>query len=184
MASKAKEHQEFLDEQDQALAEYRVSGVVGKYQDPTRDQEPDIAPEFGVAPHPELQNPAPPADSFSGRALNPNSNPMVSSVEEKEEAGKEATEAFNEALAEREEKLKNLAAAPDFPAGAQPVYLVEKQDALEGVPALPPDESPKAREQSGDQLPQGVSQEDAKDSDKSVEELAEDAAKDADEDSK
>ena len=149
--------QKWHDEQNAALMHYRLTGDVGVYVDPTRDQEPDIAPELGVAPHPELANPAPPAASFSGRALNPDTNPMVSSVEEKEESSKEATEAFNEALAEREEKLKNLQSASDFPAGAQPVYIVEREEAKEGVPALPPDESPKAREQNPeDQLPQDL----------------------------
>lgn len=146
----------WMEEQNRALLHYRLTGENHGYVDPTRDQEPDIAPEFGVSPHPDLANPAPPAASFSGRALNPATNPMVLDYEEKAENAKEATEAFNDALAEREEKLANLAKAPDYPAGAQPVFIVEKQDALEGVPALPPDESPKAREQSGEQLPQDV----------------------------
>lgn len=158
---------EFMDEQNRALMNYRLTGEAGVYIDPTRDQEPDIAPELGVAPHPDLANPAPPKSSFSGRALDPGSNSMVLPADEKEENAKEATEAFNEALAEREEKLANLSAASDFPAGAQPVYIVEKEEALEGVPALPADESPKAVNQSGEQLGQDLSgaQDSASDSD-------------------
>ena len=148
---------EYMKNQNEALLHYRATGHNLGYVDPTRDQEPDIAPEFGVAPHPDLFNPSPPAASFSGRALNPDSNPMVLPVEEKEELAKDATENFNKALAEREENLANLSAASDFPAGAQPVYIVEKEDPKEGVPALPPDESPKAREQSGEQLAQDLS---------------------------
>src|SRR6476469_5982410 len=45
--------------QDQALQKYKITGVVGDYVDPTRDQEWDIAPEFGVAPHVELHNVSP-----------------------------------------------------------------------------------------------------------------------------
>jgi len=45
--------------QDRALQAYKVTGVTGDYVDPTRDQEWDIAPEFGVAPHPELHNVSP-----------------------------------------------------------------------------------------------------------------------------
>lgn len=51
-----------LEEQAEALLAYRVSGEMGIYRDQSRDQEPDIAPELGVAPHPELANPAPPED--------------------------------------------------------------------------------------------------------------------------
>lgn len=161
----AKDHQAWLDEQNKALMHYRLTGEAGVYVDPTRDQEPDIAPELGVAPHPDLANPAPPAASFSGRALNPASNPMVLPADEKEENAKEATEAFNEALAEREEKLANLSKVSDFPAGAQPVYIVEREEAEEGVPSLPPDESPKAVNQNpDDQLPQSF---DSEKSDKS-----------------
>lgn len=54
--------------QDEALLNYKVTGVVGDFQDPLRDQEPDIAPEFGVSPHPELQNPAPPKSSVGAQA--------------------------------------------------------------------------------------------------------------------
>lgn len=52
--------------QDNALNNYKITGVVGDYVDPTKDQEWDIAPEFGVAPHPELHNVAPPATAALG----------------------------------------------------------------------------------------------------------------------
>ena len=157
----AKDAAKFMEEQNAALMHYRRTGEAGVYIDPTRDQEPDIAPELGVAPHPELANPAPPASSFSGRALNPASNPMVLSVDEKEERSKDATEAFNEALQEREEKLANLRDTGFGGPAPMPVVIVEEQEKLEGVPDLPADESPKAVEQSGDQLAQSF------DSDKS-----------------
>ena len=63
-----REDKDYFKHQDEALLKYRVTGVVGDFQDPLRDQEPDIAPEFGVAPHPELQNPAPPESSVGATA--------------------------------------------------------------------------------------------------------------------
>jgi hypothetical protein len=62
------EDKNFTENQDQALLDYKVTGVVGSFADPTRDQEPDIAPEFGVAPHPELHNPAPPTAAVGAEA--------------------------------------------------------------------------------------------------------------------
>lgn len=62
------EADDFTAKQDQALLQYRVTGVVGEFCDPLRDQEPDIAPEYGVAPHPELYNPAPPKSSVGAYA--------------------------------------------------------------------------------------------------------------------
>ena len=44
-------------DQNEALLDYRRSGINRGYVDPGRDQEPDISPEFGSAPHPELFNP-------------------------------------------------------------------------------------------------------------------------------
>lgn len=145
--------QKWMDEQNAALMHYRVTGEAGVYVDPTRDQEPDIAPELGVAPHPDLANPAPAEGSFSGRALDPKSNPMVKPAEEKEEDAKEATEAFNEALAAREEAVAELRAnAGKFDSDAQAVYLVDAPEAVEGAPDVPQDESPKASQQSGEQV--------------------------------
>jgi hypothetical protein len=46
-------------DQNEALLKYKATGQVGDYIDPTRDQEIDIAPHFGDAPHPELHNPEP-----------------------------------------------------------------------------------------------------------------------------
>lgn len=158
---------EFMDEQNKALMHYRLTGEAGVYIDPTRDQEPDIAPELGVAPHPDLANPAPPKSSFSGRALDPGSNSMVLPAEEKEENAKDATERFNEALQEREERLANLQSGLPF-AEAMPVRIVSEDDQpKEGVPALPADESPKAVNQSGAQLAQSFSDSDSEKSDKS-----------------
>lgn len=57
------EDDNYTKSQDEALLRYKVTGVVGTFRDPLRDQEPDIAPEFGVAPHPELQNPPTPENS-------------------------------------------------------------------------------------------------------------------------
>ncbi len=151
---KVEEGQDFLDAQNAALMHYRLTGEAGVYIDPTRDQEPDIAPELGVAPHPELANPAPPAASFSGRALDPASNPMVQSVEEKEEAGADQVEAYNEALQEREEKLANLVDTGFGAPAPVRVVVVEEEEAKEGAPALPADGSQKAALNSGEQLPQ------------------------------
>lgn len=153
----------FADEQNKALMHYRLTGEAGVYIDPTRDQEPDIAPELGVAPHPDLANPAPPKSSFSGRALNPDTNSMVLPADEKEENAKEATEAFNEALAEREEKLANLRDTGFGGPAPMPVVVVEAQEPKEGVPALPADESPKAVNQTpDDQLNQTFDESDEK----------------------
>src|SRR6476469_102527 len=58
----------YNDDQNKALLDYKVTGVVGAFVDPLRDQEPDIAPEFGVAPHPELQNLAPPKAAVGSTA--------------------------------------------------------------------------------------------------------------------
>lgn len=123
--------QGFIDEQNKFLSEYKLTGVNPGYIDPTRDQEPDIAPEFGVAPHPELFNPAPPAESFSGRALDESAVPMVKAVGEKEADAKDATEAFNKVVEAREELFKATNDVP-YAAPAQPVYMVdapEKSDA-------------------------------------------------------
>ncbi len=136
--------------QNEALAHYRVTGEAGVYIDPTRDQEPDIAPELGVAPHPELANPAPPAESFSGQALDVASNSVLVPVEEKEENAKEATEAFNEAVRAREEWASTQ---PNASQPASPVYVVDDPSDATGdevVTSLPPDESPKSRNANPD----------------------------------
>ncbi len=114
----------FLKEQNEALLHYRLTGEAGVYIDPTRDQEPDIAPELGVAPHPELANPAPPSSSFSGRALDEGKVPMVKSAAEKEEDGAEAVEAYNEYLQKRDELFEATSNTVVTPA-AQPVFIVD-----------------------------------------------------------
>lgn len=164
---KAEGDQEWMDNQNEALLHYRATGFNPGYVDPTRDQEPDIAPEFGVSPHPDLGNPAPPAASFSGRALNPNSNPMVLSVEEKEERSADATEEFNRQLAEREEALANLRDTGfGGPAPMRVVIVDEDSEPAAGAPPVPQDESPKAHEQNpGDQLPQDLDAASGSDSD-------------------
>ncbi len=131
--------------QNEALMHYRVTGEAGVYIDPTRDQEPDIAPELGVAPHPDMANPAPPESSFSGQALEVDSNAVLVPVKEKEKNAKDETKAFNEAVQAREEYAKNQPTAST--AGANPVYIVDgpatSGDAT--VTSLPADESPKSR---------------------------------------
>ena len=149
---------DFVQEQNEALMHYRLTGEAGKYVDPTRDQEPDIAPELGVAPHPDLANPAPPASSFSGRALDPNAVPMVQSAEEKEEQRADATEAFNKVVQEREEAFN--AGALSGTTGPAPVRVVvvdEDDEPKAGLPSLPADESVKTVEgDSSAQLPQDL----------------------------
>jgi hypothetical protein len=156
----------FLREQNDALLNYKLTGEAGVYIDPTRDQEPDIAPELGVSPHPDLANPAPPASSFSGRALDVSANPMLKSVDEKEEDGKEAAEAFNERLEQREEAFKNNVASVE-PAPMRVVVVEESADEdAATVPALGSDESVKtAQGDPSAQLPTGAEGGDA-DSDK------------------
>lgn len=119
--------QAFIEDQNEKLIEYRLTGVNRGYIDPTRDQEPDIAPEFGVSPHPELFNPAPPAASFSGRALDEDKVPMVKDVEDKEADAKEATEAFNKAVQERE-KLFEATKDTVYSAPPIPVVVVEAEE--------------------------------------------------------
>jgi|SRR6185436_3123919 len=94
--------------QDRALMNYKVTGIVGDYVDPTRDQEWDIAPEFGVAPHPELANPAPPSKGFGLGAPAPQSGERAAAavkalpVEEKEKRAKEeAKQAGDRPVSER-----------------------------------------------------------------------------------
>lgn len=139
--------QEFLDQQNAALIHYKLTGVNDQgYIDTTRDQEPDIAPEFGVSPHPELANPAPPRESFSGRALDPKAVPMVKDAESKEEDAKEATERFNEQMQAREELFqatKDTAVVGPL----QRVVIVDEPEASD-VKDVPPvaDESVKSSE--------------------------------------
>ena len=109
--------EEFLKSQDEAYLRYRVTGEQGAYIDSLRDQEPDIAPEFGVAPHPEMANARAPEGFFTGVNLDPESNPVVKPVEEKiAEADvnlvDEAKEGAEKANRESEEATKEAEAGP------------------------------------------------------------------------
>jgi len=124
--------QEF-DNQDAALLAYKATGQRGVYRDPSRDQEPDIAPELGVSPAPEQENLPPPKDSFTANAV---ASPVVASVDEKEEANEDAVKAYNEAREAREKLYNEPASVSAVP--AQPVYMVDAPDAKD-VPDLPAD---------------------------------------------
>lgn len=140
---------EFLEQQNAALQHYKLTGVNDQgYVDSTRDQEPDIAPEFGVSPHPELANPAPPRESFSGRALDEDAVPMVKSVDEKEEDGAEAVEAYNEYLQKRDELFEATKDTPVVGPVQRVVVVEEKDVAADAVPDLPADGSMKVSQQS------------------------------------
>lgn len=134
-------------DQNEALLRYKVTGVVGAYADPTRDQEPDIAPLLGEAPHPEMGNPPPAPESFSGQALSVDQNPVLASSKDREKDAEEATKAFNEAVQAREEFVKSQSGNDS--SAALPVYVVdspEDADATEGSSSLPADESKKSRD--------------------------------------
>jgi hypothetical protein len=77
------ESDDYNDRQTSALLRYKVTGVVGDFIDPLRDQEPDIAPEFGISPHPELHNPPPPKSAVGSVA---SKTRLTAPVEEKVEA--------------------------------------------------------------------------------------------------
>jgi hypothetical protein len=77
------ESDDYNDRQASALLRYKVTGVVGDFIDPLRDQEPDIAPEFGISPHPELHNPPPPKSAVGSVASNTR---LTAPVEDKVEA--------------------------------------------------------------------------------------------------
>jgi len=120
------------EEQAKLLAEYRVTGVNRGYIDQSRDQEPDIAAEFGVAPHPELFNPKPHEDAIESGAgrggqpgigeAQPESNLLVNPDEEK---AKELRDEAVQRAKDREENLQRggvlVAAGP-----AQPVVVVDE----------------------------------------------------------
>lgn len=111
--------------QAEALLEYKVTGRPGVYADPSRDQEPDIAPELGVSPHPELANPAPPATTY---AAFPVDNYVTQPVEDKVEAAEEAEK--------EEEKAEKAEAKADAKAEKQAA-----KDAESSGVALSPGES-------------------------------------------
>lgn len=109
-------------DQAEALLEYRQSGRQGRYLDQSRDQEPDIAPEKGVAPHPELFNAAPPELRAPGIGEKSDS-PVVTPVEEKEEFAEENPDTADEDARIREESLLSAPVGPP----AQPVVIVDDQ---------------------------------------------------------
>jgi len=127
--------------QDRALQNYKITGVVGDYVDPTRDQEWDIAPEFGVAPHPELHNVSPnpdhagkpgmglPAPTQAGYGGNPTAATKALPVEEKakraEELDKETGDApVSERLAAGRPDLRGNANASTAVGPPQQVEVV------------------------------------------------------------
>ncbi len=141
---------DFLKEQDEALLNYRLTGVQGQYIDPSRDQEPDIAPELGLAPHPELPNARPPDNALGSDALDPEANPIVLSLEDKVERGKEAHDRIEEQSQARFEDEKAAAEAHNKAAKEPntPDLVPVPEKALSAEEALNaykfPDESPKA----------------------------------------
>jgi len=120
-------------DQAEKQLDYRVTGVNRGYIDQSRDQEPDIAPEFGASPHPELFNPRPPDVDGLGIGR-PAHGPVVEPFEEKQKA------------AEDEEKRVKAAAkqASSEKSKDAPARKVSEADALNLH--LTPDESPKARD--------------------------------------
>lgn len=111
-------------EQAEALNDYRVSGHPGVYLDQSRDQEPDIAPELGVAPHPELANPKPPALNARGIG-EPSDSPLAQPIEERVAAVPEEGDGADKAALEAEEALTAGAGSPAvLPGPAQPVVVV------------------------------------------------------------
>lgn len=115
------------EEQARLLAEYRVSGINRGYIDQSRDQEPDIAAEFGVAPHPELFNPVPHEDAGES-----GSGGVVAGIGEKQPEGnllvnpdEERAEELRDAAVERALAREAVPSVPAGLAGAQPVVVVD-----------------------------------------------------------
>jgi hypothetical protein len=112
-------------EQAQALNDYRVSGHPGIYLDQSRDQEPDIAPELGVAPHPELANPKPPELAGARGIGEPSDSPLAQPLEEREAAAPEDGDGADKAALAAEKALVAGAGSPAVaPGPAQPVVVV------------------------------------------------------------
>jgi hypothetical protein len=107
-------------EQNEALMKAKLTGNRGVWVDPTRDQEPDIAPELGVAPHPELSNPRAPEGFYTGTNLDPASNPVLLPVEEKEKRAKAIEKAREEAKKAAVESDAEPGADADSPAQTDP----------------------------------------------------------------
>ena len=138
-------HPDRDDAQEQArlLSEYRVTGVNRGYIDQSRDQEPDIAEDFGVAPHPELFNPKPHDDAVASGA-----HGGLPGIGEKQEGNllvnpdeEVAKEARDKAVEEAQARAENLKRGDILAAGpAQPVVVVDDRS----------DEAKQARKDSED----------------------------------
>lgn len=117
-----------LDQQARALVEYKLTGVNRGYIDQSRDQEPDIGPNFGESPHPELFNPEPHADAIVVGApqgglpgIGEKSNsPLVDNSDEAKERREAAADAKVEEAVARQEIPPAVAAGV-----AQPVVVVD-----------------------------------------------------------
>lgn len=143
---------DFNQEQNEALLHYKATGQVGVYIDPSRDQEPDIAPELGVSPHPELANPAPPEKAWP--SAQESTSPVVETFEAKqenaeaeEERVQAATDAENEANQAAYEAEKERRSKPAEEQDLEPPAELSAQDALNRH--LVPDESPKSSSNVG-----------------------------------
>ncbi len=126
----------------EAYLAYRASGhnSLG-YHEPTRDQEPDVAPEYGIAPGADLFNPEPPEavqdlqianSAENARILQQRDHSAARSLEEKEEAADEFLEAEvrpNVELtgADEDGNLPENGGVPVHPGPAQRVVVVEEE---------------------------------------------------------
>jgi hypothetical protein len=128
---------DFVEQQNEAYLRYKHSGLNDQgYIDPSRDQEPDIAPEYGVSPHPDLFNPAPPENAEGSK---PSNSEQVLSFEEKTERGEEKAEEIQEALDEAAE------ASAEAREDDEDETFVEKRAEEGQFAGLVEDESPKSR---------------------------------------
>lgn len=101
----------FIEDQNAALVDYRLTGVNRGYVDPLRAQEPDLAPEIDQLPGLGNFNPPPPDEMQKGGMITKeaSSDPRTDLMEVKEEraddffkAEEEANEAYeSETTAER-----------------------------------------------------------------------------------
>ena len=137
---------DFLRKQDSALLHYKATGVNSLgYVDPSRDQEPDIAPEKGLAPHPEMFNPAPPPNAEGAVALDPKRNPIVASPEDKAKAA-EDSQANAQAVADARNEAGAVNPDGSVDEDAESPEL-SAEDAINLK--LAPDGSPKASQSAG-----------------------------------
>jgi pyruvate/2-oxoglutarate dehydrogenase complex dihydrolipoamide acyltransferase (E2) component len=102
-------------DQDQALLDYRVSGINKGYVDPSRDQEPDIAPEFGSAPHPELFNPD--ASQLGSIGAQPSNDPRTELEEDRDLPEDPEKNAETQSVGDGTEPGTGEESVPDFSEG-------------------------------------------------------------------